>query len=208
MSRSRVSYVTVKTDILGGGMQSYRGKRMVLSKGRGKKAEVTDIVEVTKGGVTYSLAPKGAWGSVYTANDHEGWYVVGEPRQSRRSAAGAARKGQGMAAWEKAATDKAVYEVLESWGKRGVTPTILTEDLFYNWGIGRNANFLTIPAGEKGVELSPQAKKLTYWKPAQQSAVKASLDRLVKAKKAAKFEGQGSRGSRSVATNYIAAKFW
>lgn len=206
---ARVTRITVRTDTLGEGLKTYSGKRLIIGMGKGKKASVTDLVQVTKGGLTYHLAPAATWGSVYSANDHGGWHVVGEPHQSRRSAGASRRKGNGMSAWEKAAVDKAVYTVLESWDKRGVTPTVLTEDLFRNWGIGLEGRFLDNAAESvEGRELSPQAKKVQYLKSAQQSAVTASLGRLVKAKKAAKFEGTGSRGGRSVATNYIAAKFW
>ncbi len=191
---------TVITDVIDGTRRTYRGKEVFTRAWDFEKRKMAGpkksagFVEVVVGPLRYFLAPKSG-GSLYTANNHEGWYLVEPPTRTRRSESASARKGQGMVAWEKAALDKAVLEVLDSWHTVGADPGLLAEDLFENWGIGMNANFLRHAA--EGREISPQGKKLAYSKAARRSAVAASLARLVKAKKAVKFNG-GKYGEKKL----------
>jgi len=188
--------IRVVTDAIEGVAKTYYGKLLTYKSEGQRKGTVTDIVEVTVGPMRYHVAPKGPYSSVWSANSDGGWYVVGDPQRTRRSVSAAARKGAGMTAWEKVAIDKAVEEVLSGYVRRGATPTLLAEDLFYNWGMGMHGRFLDYARQEQpdGTVFTQQARKVQYSKTAQVSAVAASLSRLVKAKRASIVYDSGLRG--------------
>jgi len=126
-------------------------------------------------GKVYSITPKQWYDSYFSANDNDTWKLVGDPYESRRSRAQAAR-GK-LALWEQRALDAKLLDVIGSY-PGGSGTTWLYEDLFNNhgwsWSRGDAERF-----GGSG-ELSALAAKALYWKPTQRAIVASSVARLKK----------------------------
>lgn len=155
-------------------------------------------------GMTYTLVPKTRTvfltPSVWMANDNtkrdgEGWQVFGEPEQSRhskaaRKAAAARKAGKGMTKAEKAALDRMVLRVLRGYHPSGSlpTPSLLALDIFSNHNYGY----------DDVDDRSDAAFSTTYSQRAATSAVRASLNRLVKQGKVDQMYGTGMRGREAM----------
>jgi hypothetical protein len=181
--RERVRYVSITTDTITGKPATFRAK-IVPDATKG----YASLVTVEHAGRIWHLSPKDWRDSLYDRDVV--LRVVGEPRESRRAWAAKRRAATGsMAAWEKKALDDAVLMVVAEYRARGATAVLLAKDLFDNhsWKFTR-------AVAPDGASLSSAADRVQYGtKKIQQSAVNASLARLLKVKKVAWSWGSGLR---------------